>query len=88
MGLVALAVVAVVVFALVRSRWWPLGPCPWCTRKGRGKSGRSLGSTGQAFSPCRHCGGKGERIRPLAQVWPRHRETARKRKEQLQRSRR
>jgi hypothetical protein len=71
---------AAVVFVLVRSRFWPLGPCPWCTRKGRGKSGRSRGSGGKAWNRCGHCGGSGERIRPLALIWPRHRETARKRK--------
>ena len=66
---------------LVRSRYWPRGPCPWCTRKGRGKSGRGFGSTDKAFNSCGHCGGKGERIRPLARIWPRHRETARQLKE-------
>ena len=88
MAWLILAVLAVVVFVLVRGRWWPLGPCPWCTRKGRGKSGRSPGSTSHAFSPCRHCGGKGERIRPLARVWPQHRAEARKRKQARERSRR
>jgi hypothetical protein len=71
---------AAVVFLLVRGRFWPLGPCPRCTRKGRGKSGRSWGSGGHAWSRCGKCGGSGERIRPLALIWPRHRETARKRK--------
>ena len=80
MAWLILAAAAVVVFLLVRARFWPWGPCPRCTRKGRGKSGRSVGSTGQAFGPCRRCGGKGERIRPLAQVWPQHRQAARKRK--------
>ena len=73
-----LAIAAVVVFRLVRARWWPKGPCPWCTRKGRGKSGRGWGSTDRAFNDCRHCGNSGWRIRPLALLWPRHRETARK----------
>jgi hypothetical protein len=81
-----LAVAAAVVFLLVRSRWWELGPCPRCTRKGRGKSGRSWGSGGGAWARCGHCGGSGERIRPLALIWPRHRETARKRKQALDRS--
>lgn len=88
MGWVALAVVAALAFALVRAWFWPLGPCPWCTRKGRGKSGRSWGSGGGAWSRCGHCGGSGEHIRPLAMVWPRHRETARKRKQDRDRSRR
>jgi hypothetical protein len=83
-----LAAVAAVAVLLVRSRFWPLGPCPWCTRKGRGRSGRGPGSGGRAWNYCRHCGGKGERIRPLALIWPRHRETARKRKQDRDRSRR
>ena len=57
---------AAVVFLLVRGRWWPWGPCRWCTRKGRGKAGRGVGSGGGAWNRCGHCGGKGERIRPLA----------------------
>jgi hypothetical protein len=83
-----LAAAAAVVFVLVRGRFWELGPCPWCTRKGRGKAGRSAGSGGQAWSRCRHCGGSGERVRPLALIWPRHRETARKRRQAIGRSRR
>lgn len=81
MGWLILAIIAAVVFLLVRARFWPKGPCPWCTRKGRGKSGRSWGSGGGAWNDCRHCGGKGERIRPLALVWPQHRAAARKRKQ-------
>ena len=76
-----LGAVAALVFVLVRARWWPWGPCPRCTRKGRGKSGRGWGSTGSAHNRCGACGGKGERIRPLALLWPRHRETARKHKQ-------
>ena len=76
-----LAAAVAVVFLLVRARFWPWGPCPWCTRKGRGKAGRGIGSTDQAFSRCGRCGGSGERIRPLALLWPQHRETARKRKQ-------
>lgn len=75
--LIGIAVAAV----LVRSRFWPLGPCPWCTRKGRGKAGRGVGSGGAAWNRCGHCGGSGERIRPLARIWPKHRETARRQKE-------
>ena len=85
MGWLILAVA--VVFLLVRARYWPLGPCPWCTRKGRGKSGRGAGSTTSAFNRCSHCGGSNERIRPLALIWPAHRETARKRKQELERKR-
>ena len=76
-----LAIAAAVVFLLVRSRFWPLGPCPWCTRKGRGKSGRGWGSTASAYNRCTHCGGSSDRIRPLALLWPRHREAARKLKQ-------
>lgn len=75
-----LAIVAVVVFLLVRARWWPLGPCPRCTRKGRGKAGRGAGSGGQAWNRCGRCGGSGERIRPLSLIWPQHRAAAAKRK--------
>lgn len=72
-----LATVIVVVFLLVRGRFWEWGPCPRCTRKGRGKAGRGLGSGGAAWNRCGLCGGKGERIRPLALIWPQHRATAR-----------
>ena len=70
-------VIAVVVFLLVRGRFWPWGRCPSC----RGRKGRGIGSTDRAFNRCGHCGGKGERIRPLAMLWLRHRETARKLKQ-------
>jgi len=72
---------AVIVALAVRSRFWPMGPCPRCTRKGRGKAGRGFGSGGQAWNRCGRCGGSGERIRPLALVWPAHRATARQRKD-------
>ena len=88
MAWLILALAVAVAFLLVRARFWPLGPCPWCTRKGRGKSGRSWGSGGGAWSRCGHCGGSGERIRPLALIWPRHRETARKLRLERERSRR
>jgi hypothetical protein len=67
---------AALVFVLTRSRFWPYGRCPAC----RARKGRGVGSTDQAFSRCGRCGGSGERIRPLALIWPQHRETARKRK--------
>lgn len=81
-GWLVLAAVAATaaVAAAVRARFWPLGPCPRCTRKGRGKAGRSIGSTDQSYNRCHWCGGSGERIRPLALIWPQHREAARKRK--------
>ena len=81
MAWLILVCATVVAVLAVRSRWWPWGPCPWCTRKGRGKTGRGFGSGGQAWNRCGHCGGKGERIRPLALIWPRHRATARQLKE-------
>ena len=64
---------AALAFVLVRTKFWPHGPCPAC----RGRKGRGIGSTDQAFS---RCGGSGERIRPLALIWPQHRAVARKRK--------
>jgi hypothetical protein len=67
---------AALVFVVVRSRFWPYGRCPAC----QGRKGRGIGSTDQAFSRCGRCGGSGERIRPLARIWPRHRAAARKRK--------
>lgn len=76
----ALLIVAVLAaalgFVLIRTRFWPNGRCPAC----QGRKGRGIGSTDQAFNRCRRCGGSGERIRPLALIWARHRETARKRK--------
>jgi hypothetical protein len=74
--LIAAALAAALVFVLVRTRFWPNGRCPSC----RGRKGRGIGSTDRAFSRCGRCGGSGERIRPLALIWPRHREAARKRK--------
>ena len=79
-----LAVAAAVAVLAVRARFWPYGRCPSC----RDRKGRGVGSTAAAFSRCGRCGGSGERIRPLALLWPRHRETARKRKLAQQRSRR
>jgi len=79
--LIPAGLAAAVAALAVRARFWPWGPCRWCTRKGRGKAGRGLGSGGGAWSRCSHCGGSGERIRPLALIWPRHRAAARKRKQ-------
>lgn len=56
---------------VVQARFWPYGPCPWCHRR----RGRGPGSTRRAFSRCRHCD-NGVRVRPLAQIWPRHRRQA------------
>jgi hypothetical protein len=67
------------VFTVVRGRFFPYGPCPACTRKGRGKAGRGFGSGGQAWNRCGRCGGSGERIRPAALLWRRWREEAGKR---------
>jgi hypothetical protein len=74
--LITVVLAAALVFVLVRSRFWPHGPCPAC----RGRRGRGIGSTDRAFSRCGRCGGSGERIRPLALIWPQHRAVARKRK--------
>ena len=64
------------VFLLVRAWFWPYGPCPRC----EGRRGRNRGSTAKAYGRCGKCGGKGERVRPLARIWPRWREEARNRK--------
>ena len=82
--LILLIAAAVTAILAVRARFWPWGRCPAC----RKRKGRGIGSTDQSFSRCRRCGGSGERIRPLALIWPRHREAARKRKQALERSRR
>jgi hypothetical protein len=74
--LIVAVLAAVLVFVVVRTRFWPNGRCPAC----RGRKGRGIGSTDRAFSRCGRCGGSGERIRPLALIWPVHRATARKRK--------
>lgn len=71
--LIAFGFIAVVA---VRARFWPLGRCPWC----RGRKGRGPGSTDRAFNRCGRCGGSGERIRPVALIWPRHRAAARQRR--------
>ena len=72
--LIVAVLAAALVFTLARSRYWPYGRCPACRRR----KGRGPGSTDQAFSRCGRCGGSGERIRPLARIWPVHREAARK----------
>lgn len=78
--IIILVITAVIGFVVIRARFYPYGPCPACTRKGRGKAGRSLGSGGRAWSKCSRCGGSGERIRPLAKIWPKHRAEALERK--------
>lgn len=72
LAILALTVVVVV----IRARFWPYGPCPAC----QGRRGRGIGSRPQAYNRCGRCGGKGERIRPLALMWARHREEAKRRK--------
>lgn len=74
--LLAGAAAATAVIA-VRSRFWPYGRCPAC----QGRKGRGAGSTDQAYNRCRRCRGSGERIRPLALMWARHRAEARRRKQ-------
>ena len=74
--LIAAVLAAALAFVLVRTRFWPNGRCPACRRR----KGRGPGSTDKAFNRCRRCGGSGERIRPLALIWPQHRAAARKRK--------
>ncbi len=79
----AAGAVLTVVFLLVRAWFWPYGPCPACTghrSEGRGGRGRGLCSTVKAYNRCHRCGGKGERVRPLARIYPRWREEARKSK--------
>ena len=70
--LIAAVLAAALAFVLVRTRFWPNGRCPAC----RSRKGRGPGSTDRAFSRCGRCGGSGERIRPLARIWPQHRQTA------------
>lgn len=72
-----LAVIAAVAVFLVRTRFWPLGPCPRCAERG----GRGWGSTPDAYNRCRICGGSRERVRPLSLIWACHREEARRRRE-------
>jgi hypothetical protein len=73
--LIALAVTAVLA---VRSRFWPWARCRAC----QGRKGRGAGSTDRAYNRCYWCGGSGERVRPLALIWPQHRAKARQLKEQ------
>ena len=73
-------IVIIVIAAVVLGAWtrfWELGPCPRCSGKGRGK----LSKPGAYNRRCGACGGSGERIRPLALIWPQHREEARRRRE-------
>ena len=79
--LIIAVLAAALAFVLTRSRFWPYGRCPAC----RGRKGRGIGSTDQVYSRCGRCGGSGERIRPLALIWPRHRAAARKRKKERSR---
>ena len=72
--LIVAVLAAALAFVLVRSRYWQYGRCPRC----RSRKGRGVGSTDQAFNRCGRCGGSGERIRPLARIWPAHRQAARK----------
>lgn len=64
-------------FVLVRAWFWPYGPCPRCQSR-KGGAGRGLGSTPKAYNRCGKCGGKRERIRPLARIYPKWRKEARK----------
>jgi hypothetical protein len=75
--LIVIVLAAGLAFVLIRTRFWPNGRCPAC----QGRKGRGPGSTDRAFSRCGRCGGSGERIRPLARIWPQHRAEARKRKQ-------
>lgn len=66
----AAVLAAVAVVWLVRLWLWPYGPCSRC----RGRRGRGFGSTRTAWSRCRACGGTGERLRPGARLFTRHRQ--------------
>lgn len=85
MGVVVIIVLAAVAMALFAgwTRYFPWGPCPSC----KGRRGKGRWSTDSAYRRCPRCGGSGERIRPLALIWPRHREEARRRKEARNRGR-
>lgn len=67
---------AIVAYFLVKARLWPYAPCPAC----QGRRGRGRGSTPRAYSRCRQCRGSGERIRPLARIYPRWNKEARRRR--------
>ena len=62
--LLELAAIAAVLYG-ARWRWrlykHPYAPCRWC--RGKQGRGRNKGSTGDEWGRCKHCGGKGERLR-------------------------
>lgn len=86
MLIVILIVIAAVIVAgvLVRLRFWPYGPCPAC----RGRRGRGRWSRPAAYNRCRRCGGSGERIRPVSRIYPKWRQEARRRADQIREARR
>lgn len=75
LAIAIIAAVAAVAGFLVRTRYWPYGPCPRCA----GRRGRGFLSRPRAYNRCGRCDG-GERIRPLSMIWPRWREEAARRK--------
>jgi hypothetical protein len=79
----ALAAAAGVAAFLIRTRYWPYGPCPACT----GRRGKGPLSTDSAYNRRCKCGGKGERIRPLALIWPKHRAEAQRRRDEVRKQR-
>lgn len=79
----AVAGAAAVVAFLVRTRYWPYGPCPRC----KGRKGRGWLSSADAFNHRCRCGGKGERVRPLSLIWARHRAEARRLRDEVKRAR-
>jgi len=80
--LIVIAAVAAVAVFLVWTFNWELGPCPRCQGRGRGRWSRP-----KAYNRRCRCGGRGERIRPLSMIWPRHRATARRMREQAKKAR-
>ncbi|MQA13700.1 MAG: hypothetical protein GEV09_05860 [Pseudonocardiaceae bacterium] len=43
--------------------WWPYASCSWC------EAGKHRSPSGKAWRTCRHCKGKGRRIRLGRRLW-------------------
>lgn len=66
----ALVVVALIALAGYLLSVWinPFAPCRWC--KGTPKTTGTIFT--RAFDLCRHCEGRGRRVRPAARLFPRN----------------
>jgi hypothetical protein len=69
-GNTAILVVALIALAVYLTSVWinPFAPCRWC--KGTPKTTGSLFP--RAFDLCRHCEGRGRRVRVAARLFPRN----------------